>query len=40
MRQYDAADIPCHRVGVINCKTTDGLSVLVAGDFELALQLE
>jgi hypothetical protein len=27
-------------VGVIDCETTDVLSVLVAGDFELALQLE
>ena len=27
-------------VGVIDRKTTDELSVLVAGDFELALQLE
>ena len=27
-------------VGVIDCKTTDGLSVLVVGDVELALQFE
>ena len=27
-------------VGVIDCETADELSVLVAGDFELALELE